>query len=83
VGKQTAIALTPADERAFLEFLRSIAEVRLLVSSGPTAESLSVEGFDSIEGYATSTFGILPSSGRRNMGLLRETRPVQGMVIGS
>lgn len=53
MGKQTAVALTPVDELVFLNFLRSIAEIRLLVSSGPTAESLSVESFDSIRGYAT------------------------------
>ena len=52
MGKQTAIAMTPADERAFLSFLRSTAEVRLLVSSGPTPESLWVEEFDRIVGYA-------------------------------
>jgi len=39
MGKQTAIALTPADERAFLTFIKSIAEVKLLVS------------FDCIEGW--------------------------------
>lgn len=53
MGKQTAVALTPVDERAFLDFLRSIAEIRLLVWSGPTAESLSIESFESVLGYAT------------------------------
>jgi hypothetical protein len=53
MGKQTAVALTTVDETAFLHFLRSNAEVQLLISSGPTAESLWVESFDSVEGYAT------------------------------
>jgi hypothetical protein len=52
MGKQTAVALTPADERDFLLFLRSVAEIRLLISFAPTVESLWVESFDSVEGYA-------------------------------
>ena len=52
MGKQTAVALTPVDEREFLTFLRSSAEIRLLNSSGPTIESLWVDSFDSIEGFA-------------------------------
>lgn len=51
MGKQTAVALTATDEQAFLHFLRSIAEVRLLISSGPTVESLWVESFHAVEGY--------------------------------
>jgi hypothetical protein len=53
MGKQTAIALAPADERAFLNFLRSIAEVKLLVSSGPTVDSLWVDSFDCVQGWGT------------------------------
>ncbi len=52
MGKQTAIALTPADEQAFLGFLRSIAQVKLLVPSGPSIESLWVDSFDRVEGFA-------------------------------
>ncbi|PWU18183.1 MAG: hypothetical protein C5B50_09760 [Verrucomicrobia bacterium] len=51
MGKQTAIALTSADERAFLTFLRSIAEVKLFVSSAPTVDSLWVDSFDCGEGH--------------------------------
>ncbi len=49
MGKQTAIALTPADERAFLTFLRSIAQVKLLVSYAPTVDSLWVDSFDCVQ----------------------------------
>jgi hypothetical protein len=51
MGKQTAIALTSADERAFLTFLRSIATVKLIVSSAPTVESLWVDSFDCVQGW--------------------------------
>jgi hypothetical protein len=50
MGKQTAIALTPADERAFLTFLRSIAEVKLILSFAPTVDSLWVDSFDCVQG---------------------------------
>jgi len=49
MGKQTAIALTSADEREFLAFLRSIAEVKLLVPFAPTVDSLWVDSFDGVE----------------------------------
>ncbi len=49
MGKQTAIALTSADEREFLAFLRSIAEVKLLIPFAPTVESLWVDSFDGTE----------------------------------
>jgi len=51
MGKQTAIALTPADERAFLTFLKSIADVKLIVSSAPTVESPWVDSFDCVQGW--------------------------------
>ena len=51
MGKQTAIALTAADERAFLTFLRSTAEVKLILSSAPAVESLWVDSFDCVQGW--------------------------------
>ena len=52
MGKQTAVALTASDEKQFLDFLQSIAEIKLLLSSGPTIESLWVDSFEAKNGYA-------------------------------
>jgi hypothetical protein len=49
MGKQTAIALTKADEREFLVFLKSAAEVKLFVPFATTVESLWVDSFDGVE----------------------------------
>jgi hypothetical protein len=51
MGKQTAVALTAADEADFLGFLRSRAEVKLLASSGPSVEALWVEAFEPKHGH--------------------------------
>ena len=51
MGKQTAIALTRADERTFLAFLRSSAEVNVFVSFAPTVDSLWVDSFDCVEDW--------------------------------
>jgi len=68
MGKQTAIALTPADEREFLAFLKSTAEVKLLVSSAATVESLWVDSFDCVQGWGifyvwNTAFGWSPEYG--------------------
>ena len=69
MGKQTAVAMTLVDERIFLDFLRSVAPIRLLISSsGPTAESLWVESLEGNEGYGAfyiwnTTFAWTPEYG--------------------
>jgi len=83
MGKQTAIALTPADERTFLTFLRSIAEVKLIISFGPTVDSLWVNSFDCIEGYEVFYIGIQLSLGLPNTEPSRRTRAAHAMVIAS
>jgi len=45
MGKQTAVAMTDGDELLFLQFLRSLCEIRLLQSSAPTKEGIWLEHF--------------------------------------
>ena len=45
MGRQTYVALTDADERPFLEFLRASADIRLLRSVAPARADTWVDGF--------------------------------------
>ena len=45
MGKQTAVAMTEKDEDIFLQFLRSLSEIRLLQSSAPTQETIWIDHF--------------------------------------
>jgi len=45
MGRQTAVAMTDEDERAFLAFLRETGDIQLLESFAPTPEDLRVDAF--------------------------------------
>jgi len=45
MGRQTQVAMTDADERDFLGFLRSTAEIQLFESSAPSRELMAVSEF--------------------------------------
>jgi len=45
MGKQTLVAMTEVDEAKFLEFIREIADVEILVQSASTPEELVVSEF--------------------------------------
>ncbi len=42
MGRQTSVAMAPEDEAEFLRFLRSSAEIQLLVPFAPSSELLSI-----------------------------------------
>ena len=46
MGRQTYVALTDDDERAFLDFLRASSDIRLLRSAAPTAAEAWVHAFE-------------------------------------
>lgn len=54
MGKQTAVALTPDDERAFLAFLESTGDIKLFVTFAPTIEALWVGSFEEAPGWSVS-----------------------------
>ena len=45
MSRQTQVAMTDADERDFLAFLRSTAEIQLFESSAPSPELMTVDQF--------------------------------------
>ena len=45
MGRQTQVAMTDADERDFLAFLRSTADIQLFESSAPSPEQIVVDDF--------------------------------------
>jgi len=45
MGRQMAVALTPVDETAFLDFLRSEADIQLIEPFAPSKRELWVESF--------------------------------------
>ncbi len=45
MGRQTAIVATEEDERSLLAFIRSFAEIRILVRAAKTADELWVDDF--------------------------------------
>lgn len=42
-GRQVAVAMTESDEKRFLAFLRSTADIRIFVASAPNTEMLSLD----------------------------------------
>ena len=44
-GKQIAVAMTERDERDFLRFLRSTADVQLLALDSPSPDSIWLDDF--------------------------------------
>jgi hypothetical protein len=47
MGRQTSVALSEDDERSFLAFLRSDADIRIYRRAAPSPELLSIENFPS------------------------------------
>jgi len=69
VGKQLQIAMNEADEKDFVSFLRSVADIRLIEAFAPTIEALWVDDFNPIsKGHHTyaiwnTAFAWMPEYG--------------------
>jgi hypothetical protein len=50
VGKQIQLAMNAEDERSFLLFLKSTADIQIFEAFAPSSDGLFVEGFDSSRG---------------------------------